>query len=110
MHLANAVLHSLVYCPPFRELFRDLNQREGGETIGDATPLIDATVGFLGEFAYKEKSSLTHQTARGKRKEDGGVNSFPSTEVYDALKEKRQFIFMSVRFCAHVMALVTDLC
>ena len=110
MHLANAVLHSLVYCPPFRELFRDLNQREGGETIGDATPLIDATVRFLGEFAYKEKSSLTHQTARGKRKEDGGVNSFPSTEVYDALKEKRQFIFMSVRFCAHVMALVTDLC
>ena len=107
MHLANAVLHSLVYCPPFRELFIDLGQREGGETVGDATPLVDATVRFLGKFAYKETSSLTHQAARGKKKEDGGVNSFLSTVVYDALKEKGQFIFMSVRFCAHVVVLVT---
>ncbi|KAF8471454.1 hypothetical protein DFH94DRAFT_674474 [Russula ochroleuca] len=100
MYLASAVLQSLVYCPPFRELFRDLDHREGGETGGGVSPLVDATVRFLDEFAYKEKS-LTHQATRGKVKEDEdvknegeGVHSFLSTDVYDALKQKRQFIIM----------------
>jgi hypothetical protein len=108
MYLASAVLQSLVYCPPFRELFRDLDHREGGETGGGVSPLVDATVRFLDEFAYKEKS-LTHQATRGKVKEDEdvknegeGVHSFLSTDVYDALKQKRQFIIMRVRSCAHV--------
>ncbi|KAF8461823.1 hypothetical protein DFH94DRAFT_677586 [Russula ochroleuca] len=100
MSLANTVLHSLVYCPPFQDLFRDLplGQRERGETGGDATPLMDATVRFLDEFAHQEKSSVTHQAARGEvrddqdgKREDDGAHSFPSTNVYDALKEKRQF-------------------
>jgi hypothetical protein len=112
MYLASTVLQSLVYCPPFRELFRDLDQREEGETGGCITPLVDATVRFLDEFAYKEKSSLTHQAARGKlrededgKKEDEGVHSFLSTDVYDAMKGKRQFIIMRVRPCAYVVAL-----
>jgi hypothetical protein len=108
MYLINAVLQSLVYCPPFRDLFRGLGrlvgQCEGGGAGGDATPLIDTTVRFLNEFAYKEKSSLTHQVARGKvKKEDDGVHSLLSTDVYDAMKEKRQFIIMRVRPCVHVM-------
>ena len=119
MHVANAVLQSLVCCPPFRDLFRDLGRlvgRREGETDGGATPLIDATVRFLDEFAYKETSSPTHQflqqAPRGKAKEDGdgkkeddGADLFP-TYVYDVVKEKRQFITMSVRSYAHVIALV----
>jgi hypothetical protein len=111
MYLASAVLQSLVYCPPFRDLFRDLGQRERGETGGGTTPLVDATVRFLGNFPYKEKSSLTHQAARGKvrkdkdgKKENEGVHSFLSTDVYDAMKEKRQFIIMKARSCAYVVA------
>ena len=109
VYLASAVLQSLVYCPPFRELFRDVGQSEAGEIGGGATPLVDATVRFLDEFAYKEKSSLTHQAARSKlrededgNEEDEGVRSFLSTDVYDALREKRQFIGIRVRSRAHV--------
>ena len=106
MYLANAVLQSLVHCPPFQDLFRDqgwlVDQREGGEAGGALTPLIDATVRFLD----KERSSLTHQAARGKmkeaedgKKESDGMHSFLSlaTDVYDVMKEKRQFIVMRVR-------------
>jgi ubiquitin carboxyl-terminal hydrolase 10 len=107
MYIPNAVLQSLVYCLPFRDLFSGLGhlvgQCEGGEAGGHATPLIDTTVRFLNEFPYKEKSSLTHQTAKGKvkeekdgKKEDEGVHSLLSTHVYDAMKEKRDFI-MRVR-------------
>ncbi|KAF8471374.1 hypothetical protein DFH94DRAFT_674372 [Russula ochroleuca] len=107
MYVANAVLQLLVYCPPFRDLFRDLGRlvgrREGGETDGGATPLIDATVRFLDEFTHKEKLSPTHQflqqATRGKvredehgKKEDDGVHPFLSTYVFDAMKKKRQFI------------------
>ena len=109
-YLANAVLQSLVYCPLFRELFRDLGRREGGESGDYATPLVDATVRFLDEFAYKEKSSLTHGALRGKTREDEdgkkgdeGMPSFSSTDVYDVMKEKRQFVSIRVRSCAHVV-------
>jgi hypothetical protein len=58
MCLANAMLHLLVHCPPFLDLFRELGQlmgqREGGETGRAATPLMNATIRFLDEFAYKE--------------------------------------------------------
>ena len=109
-YLANAVLQSLVYCPLFRELFKDLGQREGGESGDDATPLVGATVRFSDEFAYKEKSSLTHGALRGRTREDEdgkkgdeGVHSFSSTDVYDVMKEKRQFVSIRVRSCAHVV-------
>ena len=113
MSLASTVLQSLVYCPPFRDLFRGLSvgQCERGETGGRTTPLIDATIRFLDEFAYKEKSSVTHQAARGKvrddedgKRENDGVQSFLSTDVYDALKQKRQFAIVKVRSCTHVVA------
>ena len=115
IYLANAVLQSLVYCPPFRDLFKGqgqlVGQCEGGETAGGTTPLIDATVGFLNEFAYVEKSSPTHQAVRGKviededgKKEGDGVHSFLSTDINDAMKGKGQFITIKVRSCAHVLA------
>lgn len=86
-----------------------MGQSEAGEIGGGATPLVDATVRFLDGFAYKEKSSLAHQAARSKlrededgKEEDEGVRSFLSTDVYDALREKRQFIGIRVRSRAHV--------
>jgi ubiquitin carboxyl-terminal hydrolase 10 len=112
MYLPNAILQSLVYCLPFRDLFRGLGhlvgQCEGGEAAEHVTPLIDTTVRFLNEFAYKEKLSVTHQVARGELEEDGkkgddGIHSLLSTHVYDAMKEKRQFI-MRVRSCVHLAA------
>ena len=113
MSLASTVLQSLVYCSPFRDLFRDLSvgQCERGGIGGCATPLVDATVRFLDGFAYKEKLSVTHQVARGKvrddedgKREDDGVHSFLSTDVLNALKEKRQFTSVRVRTCTHVVA------
>ena len=105
--IANAVLQLFVYCPPFRDLVRLACQCEGGGAGNCATPLIDASVKFLDEFAYKEKSSMAHQilqqAGRNKvgegEKEDGGVHSFQSTDVYDAMKEKGKFIDMKVRSC-----------
>ena len=115
--LLNAELQLLVYCPPFRDLFKDLgwllDQREGGETTRGATPLIDATIRFMDEFSYK-KSSPAHQLLKqaesgkveenedGKR-EDDGVHPFLSTYLYDAIKEKRLFINW-VRYCMYVLA------
>jgi hypothetical protein len=76
---------------------------------------MDATVRFLDELPYQEKSLLTQQHMRqapgGKAMGDeedkevnGGVNPFMPTYVYDAMKEKRQFINMRVRFCVRVEA------
>jgi hypothetical protein len=94
----------------FGELDQPMGHREGGEASGHATPLMDATVRFLDEFSYKEKSFSAHQqeergTVRENKdgnEEDDGAHSFLSTYVYDAMKEKRQFIFMRVHYCAHV--------
>ena len=125
MNLVDAVLHLLVNCPPFRDLFRDVGrlvvQREEGGIGGSTTPLMDATVRFMNEFEYKEKTSSKHlflqQAARANvkededgKKEEDGVLSFPSTCVYDAIKKKRQFIVMRVHSCAHVVAFDTDPC
>jgi hypothetical protein len=75
---------------------------------------MDASVRLMDEFAYKEKRSVAHrflqQAGESKVKEDedggkenGGVHSLLSTDVFDAMKEKRQFIIMRVRSSSHVM-------
>jgi hypothetical protein len=115
MYLANAMLHLLVCCPPFLDLFRELGQllgqHEEGEISRATTPLMNATVRFLDEFSYKEKSSLTQQfplqVSRGYVKEgeeNGVVDRFIPTYVYDAMKEKRQLINVRVRFRARVVS------
>ena len=97
MSFTNAVLQLLVYCPPFRNLFSDLGQtRQRGQgerqqTSGGTTPLVDATVRLLDEFAYK--------------KEDDDTEPFTSMYVYDAMKEKRQLKSILVRSCAQVVPL-----
>ena len=95
MCFTNAVLQLLVHCPPFRNLFSDLGrltgqtgqrgQREDQQTSAGTTPLVDATVRLLDEFAYKE---------------DDVTEPFTPTYVYDAMKEKRQFKSILVRSCA----------
>lgn len=81
------------------------------------TPLVEATVKFLDEFMYEERKPSParqpqQQATRGKakeeeeeKKEDDGVDSFIPTYVYDALKEKKRFDNMRVRFRAHVTTL-----
>jgi hypothetical protein len=107
--LANAVLRLLVCCPPFRELFRDLGrlvgQREGGETGGGATPLVDATVKFFEEFMVTEKEQPLQQAAGRKTRKDEGAEKehtaadfFEPIFMYDAMQQKRNLITLLVCF------------
>ncbi|KAH9998210.1 hypothetical protein BJV77DRAFT_740567 [Russula vinacea] len=105
MCLANAVLQLLVNSPPLWDTFRDLKGQRGegsSEIGGGATPLVDATVKFFEEFMNREKHSPPtqrplRQLTGGKMREDGEeekepdvVDSFETTYIYDAIKEKRQ--------------------
>ncbi|KAJ3495673.1 hypothetical protein NLJ89_g10590 [Agrocybe chaxingu] len=71
MCFANSVLQILVYCPPFHRLFLELGRLLVGPVVGAngpvngaskdvgdknaTTPLVDATVTFLGEFVEEKK-------------------------------------------------------
>lgn len=100
---ANAVLQVLVYCPPFWKFFTDLG-RLLAPTEESKTPLVDATIRFVKEFAPKEKAPVE---GKGKGVERYGANglvheeveedimdSFMPTYVHDALKEKKRFDHM----------------
>jgi ubiquitin carboxyl-terminal hydrolase 10 len=121
MCFANAVLQLLVYCPPFWKLFRELGRligpRDSGDglgTGGNATLLVDATVKFLEEFMYEEKTlpptqqsqqrtgNVNAKEEEDEKKEDDGVDSFIPAYVYDAMKERKRFDNMRVRPRAHV--------
>ena len=99
----------------FRELGRLVGQRGGRELGGVATPLMDATVKFLDDFPYKEKTALTQKIlqqaikdkANGDEKEkeeNDAVGPFITKYVYDAMKEKRQFINVRILFYVRVLA------
>jgi ubiquitin carboxyl-terminal hydrolase 10 len=98
---ANAVLQILIYCPPFYRLFAELGKYLTGPVVGaqkegsKATPLVGATIEFLKEF----QPVLAHSKTKGKevdREEEGGLESFIPTYVYDAMKEKKRFDNMRV--------------
>ena len=91
MYSTNAVLQLLVHCSPFWNLFSDLGRLTGQQTTGGTTPLVDATVRLLDEFAYK--------------KEDDDTEPFTPMYVYDAMKEKRQFKSTLVRSCVQLAPL-----
>ena len=125
MCLANAVLQLLVNSPPLWDTFRDLKGQRGegsSEIGGGATPLVDATVKFFEEFMNREKHSPPtqrplRQLTGGKMREDGEeekepdvVDSFETTYIYDAIKEKRQLKRLLVRSFAMSSPAVTDLC
>ena len=112
MCFINAVLQLLVYCPPFWNRFKDQGWLKAHQTGGGKTVLVDATVRFLDEFAYKGKPPLRQQslqlTEKGKereeekeKKEDDDTNPLLPTYMYDAMKEKRQLKNMLVRSSAH---------
>ena len=116
---ANAVLQLLVNLPPFWDLFRELGdqmgQRRPGvhEAGGSATPLVDATVGFVKEFMVEDKSPSTEQqsqpatggTSRAdeEKKDENAVDPFKATYMYDAMKEKRQLKPLLVCSRAYVL-------
>jgi ubiquitin carboxyl-terminal hydrolase 10 len=109
MCFANAVLQTLVYCPPFHRLFTDLGRLLPGPVVGKdqerKTPLVDATVQFVRDFEMKPSKK---QEGKGKEREemedDWEVNSFLPTYFYEAMKEKKRFESMRVRspFCVIV--------
>ena len=116
---SNAVLQLLVYSPPFRNIFRELDElkrqrgTEDGETGGYVTPLADATVRFLEEFINMEEPRQPPQLGEGrtsgedeeKGKEKNVVDSFEPTYLYKAMNEKSQLKDLLVRCRAHVSVL-----
>ncbi|KAH7906033.1 cysteine proteinase [Hygrophoropsis aurantiaca] len=115
MCFANAVLQVLVYCPPFWRLFSELgkiaDEAEGsgvgsifGEREGKSTtPLVEATVRFLREFAPKREVTGKGKGVDRERfgsagyeevEDDDILDSFLPTYVYDALKEQKRFDHM----------------
>ncbi|OBZ65722.1 Ubiquitin carboxyl-terminal hydrolase 10 [Grifola frondosa] len=100
---ANAVLQTLVYCPPFHRLFSELRRYLAGPVAGsqkegsNATPLVDATVQFLKEFVPDPPSAFLNHKSKGKEREDDNfdeLDSFIPSYVYDAMKEKKRFANM----------------
>lgn len=114
MCFANAVLQILVYCQPFNRLFTELGKFIHGPVVGSqqegtlATPLVDATIQFLKEFAAKEVDDTKGSRSKGKEREEDfdDLDSFIPTYIYEAMKEKKRFANMVVsvlqlvlRFC-----------
>ena len=122
---ANAVLQLLVHSPPFWNMLKELgdlkvHRREGGPEIdGRATPVLDATVKFFGEFVLRKElppaQQPPQQAASRKPKEDeeaknvqNVVDSFEPSYMYDAMKGKRQLKGFLVCFCATQHPAITD--
>jgi hypothetical protein len=108
MCFANAVLQLLVHTPPMWDLFRELGdlkgrRRAGGlETDGGATPLVDATVRFFGEFISKEEPLQPAATGEPSECEEvkmayNALDSFEPKYMYDAMKKKRRLKDLLVR-------------
>ena len=113
MCTANAVLQLLVHSPPLMNLFRRLGdlmgQRGTGgpETGSGATPLVDATMRFFEEFMNEGPPPVQlplQQAADGKpregeevKKEHNAGDSLEPTDIYNAMKEKRQLRNLLVR-------------
>ncbi|KAH9983055.1 hypothetical protein BJV74DRAFT_54400 [Russula compacta] len=94
MCFANAVLQLLVHCPPFWNLFGELGRLMRQERGSCATPLVDATARFLGEFMYEKPFPTQQPQPRAERrgvmgeekKENDGAGPFEPTYLYDVMK------------------------
>ena len=116
MCFANAILQLLVHCSSFWELGELMGKYGPGKSQkSDAcmTPLVDATLRFLGEFVYKENSQSQmpqpqQQTTKDNpsdgegKKEHNVVDSFEPTYMYDVMKGKAQLKKLLVTLC-HVL-------
>jgi ubiquitin carboxyl-terminal hydrolase 10 len=109
MCFANAVLQVLVYCAPFAQLFMRLRSLLGEGERGAA--MVRATGDFLLEFVADEKASKSgngngggngkgkgKERAQAEEEEADPEEAFIPTNVYDALKDKKRFDHMRVRF------------
>lgn len=92
-----------MYCPPFWRFFTDLG-RFLEPTEDSKTPLVDATIRFVREFAPKERAPVEGKGKGVERYGSNGlvreevdediIDSFMPTYVHDALKEKKRFDHM----------------
>ncbi|EJD53217.1 cysteine proteinase [Auricularia subglabra TFB-10046 SS5] len=104
---ANAILQALVYCTPFHRLFVELGRLSAAAAAAPATqsklrgavgarlgatptPLVDATINFLDEFAPVPAQTASEERDRA-RSPSGDSDAFIPTYIYDALKEKKRF-------------------
>lgn len=108
MCFANSVLQVLVYCLPFHRLFRELGNVLVGPVVGSkesGTPLVDATVEFMKEFAGEDEKEVPPPGANGSRSSGSGKGkerekseerewegeALIPTYIYEAMKEKKRF-------------------
>lgn len=101
MCFANAVLQILVYCQPFYRLFTEVGKFIGEQGFSkdepNATPLVDAIIQFLKEFAPKEPEFDPRSKGKERQEDFDDLDSFIPAYVYDVLKEKKRFASMVVR-------------
>jgi ubiquitin carboxyl-terminal hydrolase 10 len=113
MCFANTVLQVLLYAPRFYALFSELGKLLGGPALtskgdsGRGTPLVDATIRFLHEFAPVDSGKDDPETSskakgkevdRDRNDEEDAMDSFIPSYIYDAMKEKKRFDSMRVSF------------
>jgi ubiquitin carboxyl-terminal hydrolase 10 len=103
----------MVYCLPFNRLFSELGRllagaNGGKEWVPGGTPLVDATIGFLKEFAVEDGKGkdMINRGRLDDDEESKGKDAFIPTYVYDALKEKKRFDNMRVRSPASIVSYV----
>lgn len=96
MCFANAVLQTLVYCPPFYRFFTELGKyipgpkAESSKWNGKTTPLVEATVDFLKEFSPKSRNEEVDED------DYDGIDSFLPSNIYEAMKDKSRLDGMRV--------------
>lgn len=96
MCFANAVLQTLVYCPPFYRFFTELGKYIPGSKAelskwnGKTTPLVEATVDFLKEFSPKSRKEEVDED------DYDGIDSFLPSNIYEAMKDKSRLDGMRV--------------
>lgn len=92
MCFVNAILQLLVHCPSFWELgvvgrpMGKYGAEKSQNSDAGMTPLVDATLRFLGEFVYKKK-------------EHNAVDSFEPTYMYEEMKRKARLKELLVHSC-----------
>ena len=82
------ILQVLRYCTPFTELFEELGKRLKAD-LARRTPLLEAMVVFLREFAPGPSTNGSNGTSTPKGK--ARDNAFIPENVYDAMKENKRF-------------------
>ncbi|GHJ88101.1 hypothetical protein NliqN6_4503 [Naganishia liquefaciens] len=99
MCFANSILQVLAYCVPFASLLEELGKRSIAD-LGRRTPLTEAIIIFLREFAATDSrestssASTSQLSASEKQRAQSGQfirEPFVPSFVYEAMKENKRF-------------------